>query len=66
MILFAIAISASGPLPKAAGVLLAVWLPIYAIGSIMGNVLASIGSLVLIASTIWIARSASGVADREP
>jgi hypothetical protein len=66
VILFAIAISASDSLPKAAGVMLAVWLPIYAIGSIMGNVLASIGSLVLIASTVWIARCASGVADREP
>jgi hypothetical protein len=59
MILFAIAISASESLPKAAGILLAAWFPLFAIGSIMGNVLDSIGSLILIASTIWIARSAS-------
>jgi hypothetical protein len=69
MILFAVAISASESLPKAAGVLLAAWLPIFAIGSIMGNVLDSIGSLMLIGSTIWIALSAGGAArmlNREP
>jgi hypothetical protein len=58
-ILFAIAISRSPSLPKAAGILLAVWLPIFAIGSITGNALASIGSAMLIGSSIWIARRAS-------
>jgi hypothetical protein len=62
LILFARAISASESLPKASGILLAASFPIFAIGSIMGNVLASIGSLMLIGSTIWIARSASGAA----
>jgi hypothetical protein len=63
-ILFAIAISASESLPKASGILLAVWLPIFAIGSIMGNPLAPIGALILIGSATWIARSTSKSADR--
>jgi hypothetical protein len=69
MILFAVAISASQTLPKAAGVLLGVWFPIFAIGSIMGNALDSVGSLTLIGSTIWIALRAGGGArmlNREP
>jgi hypothetical protein len=61
-ILFAIAISASGSLPKAAGILLAASIPIFAIGSIMGNVLGSIGALMLTGSAIWMARRASRAA----
>jgi hypothetical protein len=55
MILFAIAISATRSLPRAAGVLLAVWFPIFAIGSVTGDVLDKIGSIVLIAAGTWIA-----------
>jgi hypothetical protein len=54
-VLFAIAISASRSLPKAGGVLLAVWLPVFAIGSIMGNALAQIGAVLLIGAGTWIA-----------
>jgi hypothetical protein len=57
-VLFAVAISRSQSLPTAAGVLLAVGIPVFAIASIMGNVLAQIGGLLQIGSTIWIARSA--------
>jgi hypothetical protein len=57
MVLFAIAISASRPLPRAAGVLLAVWVPVFALGSIMGNALAQIGAILLIGAAIWIAWS---------
>jgi hypothetical protein len=66
MILFAIAASRS--LPRAAGVLLAVWLPVFAIGSIMGNALDKIGSILLIGAATWIAWSVwkAGLAvDRE-
>jgi hypothetical protein len=63
-ILFAIAISASKELPKAAGILLAAWIPIFAIGSIMGSALAPIGAAMLIGSSIWIARRASGAGGR--
>jgi hypothetical protein len=56
--LFAVAISRSQSLPTAAGVVLAVSIPVFAIGSIMGNPLAQIGGLLQIGSTIWIARSA--------
>ena len=59
MILFAVAISRSRSLPRTAGILLAVSLPIFAIGSITGTVLDSIGALMQIGSTIWIARTAS-------
>ena len=59
MILFAVAISRSQSLPRTAGILLAASLPIFAVGSITGTILASIGALMLIGSTIWIARSAS-------
>lgn len=59
MILFGVAISRSQSLPRTAGILLAGSLPIFAVGSITGTMLASVGALMLIASTIWIARSAS-------
>jgi hypothetical protein len=55
MVLFAMAIFASGSLPRVAGVLLVLWLPIFAIGSIMGNPLAQIGAVVLIGAGSWIA-----------
>jgi hypothetical protein len=54
-VLFAIAISASQSLPTATGVLLVLWLPVFAIGSIMGNALAQIGSILLIGVGAWIA-----------
>ena len=57
-VLFAVAISRSQSLPTAAGVLLAVSIPVFAIESIMGNLLAQIGGLLQVGSTIWIARSA--------
>jgi hypothetical protein len=69
VILFAIAISGSESLPRLAGILFAAALPIFAIGSVLGNALAQIGALLQIGSTIWIARSASGPAraiDRGP
>jgi hypothetical protein len=56
-VLFAIAISASRSLPTAAGVLLAVWVPVFALGSIMGNALAQVGAILLIGAAIWIAWS---------
>ena len=55
MVLFAVAISASRSLPRAAGVLLVLWLPIFAIGSVMGNALDKIGSILLIGVGTWIA-----------
>ena len=58
VILFAIAISGSDTLPRRAGILLAVAVPIFAIGSIMGNALAQIGAILEMGSAIWIARSA--------
>jgi hypothetical protein len=69
VILFAIAIAASESLPRWAGGLFAAAVPIFAIGSIMGNLLAQIGALMQIAAAIWIAHSASryaDVPDREP
>jgi hypothetical protein len=59
VVLFAIAISRSQSLPRNAGIVLAASVPIFAIGSIMGNVLATIGALGEIGSAIWIARSAT-------
>jgi hypothetical protein len=59
MILFAVAISRSQSLPRTAGILLAASLPIFAVGSITGTMLVSIGALMQIGSTIWIASSAS-------
>jgi hypothetical protein len=59
LILFAVAISASR-LPRTAGILLAVWLPVFALGSIMGNALAQIGSVLLMGTAIWIAWSGLG------
>jgi hypothetical protein len=47
---------------------LAVWLPVFAIGSIMGNAFAQIGAILLMGAAIWIAWSAwrAGLAvDRE-
>lgn len=58
-ILFAIAISQSGSLPRYAGILFAASVPIFAIGSITGTALATIGALGEVASAIWIARSGS-------
>jgi len=58
-ILFAIAISRSRSLPRNAGILFAASVPIFAIGSIMGNALSTIGALGEVGSAIWIARSAS-------
>lgn len=55
MILFAIVISASRSLPTTAGVLLVVWLPVFALGSIMGNALEQIGAVLLIGVGSWIA-----------
>jgi hypothetical protein len=56
-VLFARAMAKSGSLPKKAGILLAVSIPIFVIGSLMGNALDTVGALGQIASTIWIARS---------
>jgi hypothetical protein len=61
-ILFAIAIWGSGSLPRAAGIVFAVAIPIFAIGSLQGNVLAPIGALLEVVSAIWIALSASKAA----
>ena len=58
-VLFAIAISRSRSLPRAAGILFAASFPVFAIGSITGTVLATIAALAQIGSAIWIARSAS-------
>jgi hypothetical protein len=58
-ILFAIAISRSRSLPRSAGIVFAVSVPIFAIGSITGTALATIGALGEVVSAIWIARSAS-------
>jgi hypothetical protein len=58
-VVFAIAISRSGSLPRSAGILFAAAVPVFAIGSITGTVLASAAALVEIGSAIWIARSAS-------
>jgi hypothetical protein len=57
VILFAIAISGSESLPRPAGVLLGVAIPVFSIGSLLGDLLGSTGALVVIGSTIWIARS---------
>jgi len=62
-VLFAIAIARSGSLPRKAGTLFAAAIPVFAIGSITGTVLASIGALMEIASAVWIARSASPTHD---
>jgi hypothetical protein len=59
VILFAVAITRTASLPRWAGILFAVAVPVFAIGSIMGNLLAQIGSLIEIGAAIWIARSAS-------
>jgi len=59
VILFAIAISGSESLPRLAGVLFAVAVPVFAIGSLLGNVLAPIGAVLEIGSAGWIAWSAS-------
>jgi hypothetical protein len=64
LILFAIAVSASGSVPTAAGVLLALWLPVFAVGSIMGNALAQIGAALLIGVGTWIAWSVWHAAGR--
>jgi hypothetical protein len=53
MVLFAV--SASRSLPRAAGVLLVVWLPVFALGSVMGNALAQIGAILMIGAGTWIA-----------
>ncbi|MBV9164728.1 MAG: hypothetical protein JO342_01080 [Solirubrobacterales bacterium] len=58
-LLFAIAISRSRSLPRNAGILFAAAIPLFAIGSITGTVLASVDALLEIGSAIWIARSAS-------
>jgi hypothetical protein len=58
VILFAIAISGSESLPRLAGVLFAVAVPVFSIGSLLGGPIGPIGALLEIASTIWIARSA--------
>lgn len=58
VILFAIAISATESLPRRGGVVLAVAVPMFSIGSLLGNPLAQIGALLEIGSAIWIARSA--------
>jgi hypothetical protein len=61
-VLFAIAIWGSESLPRAAGIVFAVAVPIFAIGSLQGNVLAPIGALLEMGSAIWIAFSASKTA----
>jgi hypothetical protein len=58
-ILFAIAIARSQSLPRNAGILFAASFPIFAIGSITGTALATVGALGEIAAAIWIAQSAS-------
>ena len=68
-ILYAIAISGSDSLPRPAGILFATAVPIFAIGSLLGNVMAPIGALLEMGSAIWIALSASRAApalDRQP
>jgi hypothetical protein len=64
VILFAIAIAISGSesLPRLAGVLFAVAVPVFAIGSLLGGPIGPIGALLEMGSTIWIARSASAAA----
>jgi len=62
VIFFAIAISGAESLPRLAGVLLAVAVPVFAIGSLLGGPIGPIGALLEIGSTIWIARSASAAA----
>jgi hypothetical protein len=62
VILFAIAIWGSQSLPRAAGIVFAAAVPIFAIGSLQGNVLAQIGALLEMGSAIWIALSASKAA----
>jgi hypothetical protein len=57
--LFAIAITRSGSLPRNAGILFAASVPMFAIGSITGNALAPAAALLQIGSAIWLARSAS-------
>jgi hypothetical protein len=59
VILFAVAISGSDSLPRRAGVLLAIGVPVFSVGSLLGNFLAPIGALLEMGSGIWIARSAS-------
>jgi hypothetical protein len=69
VILFAVAIARTASLPRWAGILFALAIPVFAIGSIMGNLLAQIGALMQIGAAIWIARSASQATqalDREP
>jgi hypothetical protein len=58
-VLFAIAISRSGSLPRTAGILFAAAVPVFAVGSITGTVLAPAAAVVEIGSAIWIARTAS-------
>lgn len=58
-VLFAIAIARSRSLPRNAGILFAASFPIFAIGSITGTALATIGAIGEVASAIWIAGSAS-------
>jgi hypothetical protein len=59
VILYAIAISGSQSLPRIAGIVFAVAVPLFAIGSLLGNALGSIGAVLEIGSTAWIAWSAS-------
>jgi hypothetical protein len=61
-ILFAIAIWGSESLPRTAGILFAAAVPVFAIGSLLGDALAPAGALLEIASAIWIALSASRAA----
>jgi hypothetical protein len=58
-VLFAVAIARSRSLPRNAGILFAAAVPVFAIGSITGTVLASVAAVVEIGSAIWIALSAS-------
>lgn len=55
LVLYAVAMRASPSLPKSAGVLLTLWLPIFAIGSVTGDPLDKVGSILLIAVGTWIA-----------
>jgi hypothetical protein len=58
-VLFAIAISRSGSLPRTARILFAAAVPVFAVGSLTGTILAPAAAVVEIGGTIWIARIAS-------
>ena len=69
MVLFAVAMRASSPLPRTAGVLLALGLPLFAVGSVTGDPLDKVGSILLIGVGTWIALRVwhtEGVSSKRP